>query len=101
MGAGAEGAVEEVGAVDVVVLLLVEAAAELGLISAVLILTSGLSFLFLGALLKGAARRSVALIVSILACFFGRLSSSLDDPPSSTSLLTIVPSPVRSPNTDL
>jgi hypothetical protein len=104
MGAGAEGAVEDVeGAVVDCAIVLLDDAELLGLIRAVLSFTRGFNFLFLVAgLFNGAANRSVALIGSkILANFFGRLSSSLDDPPSSASLFTIVPSSVRSPNTAL
>lgn len=100
-GGAEEGAVEDVEGADVDVLV-EEDDAELGLIRALFILTRGFNFLFLVVVLfNGAANRSVALIGKVLANFLGRLSSSLDDPPSSASLLTIVPSSVRSPNTDL
>ncbi len=101
-GGAEEGAVEDVEGADVDVLV-EEDDAELGLIRALFILTRGFNFLFLVVvvLFNGAANRSVALIDKVLANFLGRLSSSLDDPPSSASLLTIVPSSVRSPNTDL
>lgn len=83
--------------------LLVEADAP-GL-TAVFSLTKGFNFLFLlGLLANGAANRSVAFtipVVKVFANFLGLLSSSLDEPPSSASLLTIIPSSVRSPNTDL
>jgi hypothetical protein len=100
-GGAEEGTVEDVEGADVDVLV-EEDDAELGLIRALFILTRGFNFLFLVVVLfNGAANRSVALIGKVLANFLGRLSSSLDDPPSSASLLTIVPSSVRSPNTDL
>lgn len=63
-------------------------------------LTKG--FIFFGLLLVEGARMSVALRGKVFIIFLGRFaSSSLDDPSLSASLLTMVPSSVFSPKTDL